>query len=261
MVYGHVSVRREIRKSRSAVLRQRRARPFAFRDEGKAFPESRARARDKERACERPSERAPSSCWTLLRERKMAKRKGSSSSCPRTSCPRTSCPRSQAANEGRDATDVESTQRFLEKLPPEVWRKILAELDWNDLFPLALSCKFFRQKQLQKAQAARTRRDGPESDDTRSYLETNLRQKLDEGQPASVEYLRFLRKEEELRGVSPDTGDGIMCLAALHGYLPLLQEDLKSLGDGPLNMITREVAECAGESSLTRSFPLLCFGF
>ena len=186
----------------------------------------------------------------------MAKRKGSSSA----SRPRT---RSKAARErrDRDATDVESTQRLLEKLPPEVWERILAEVDWNDLFPLALSCKFFRQKQLQKAQAARTRRDGPESDDTRSYLETNLRQKLDEGQPASVEYLRFLRKEEELRGVSPDTGDGIMCLAALHGYLPLLQEDLKSLGDGPLNMITREVAECAGESSLTRSFPLLCFGF
>ena len=197
----------------------------------------------------------------------MAKRKGSSSSCPRTSCPRHCCPRSQAANEGRDAkderdaTDVESTQRLLEKLPPEVWRKILAELDWNDLFPLALSCKFFRQKQLQKAQAARTRRDGPESDDTRSYLETNLRQKLDEGPPASVEYLRFLRKEEGLRGVSTESGDEIMFLAAFHGYLPLLQEDLKGLGDGPWNMITREVAEYAGESSLQSSLLLLCFCF
>ena len=148
----------------------------------------------------------------------------------------------------------------MEKLPPEVWRKILAELDWNDLFPLALSCKFFRQKQLQKVQAAI--RKAPDVWRERgSCLETRYQQKIDEVQPASVEYLKFLRKEEELRGVSPDTGDGIMCLAALHGYLPLLQEDLKSLGDGPLNMITREVAECAGESSLTRSFPLLCFGF
>ena len=185
----------------------------------------------------------------------MAKRKGSSSA----SRPRT---RSKAARErrDRDAREVENSQRLLEKLPPEVWERILAEVDWNDLFPLALSCKFFRQKQLQKVQAAI--RKAPDVWRERgSCLETRYQQKIDEVQPASVEYLKFLRKEEELRGVSPDTGDGIMCLAALHGYLPLLQEDLKSLGDGPLNMITREVAECAGESSLTRSFPLLCFGF
>ena len=184
----------------------------------------------------------------------MAKRKGSSASGPRT--------RSKAARErrDRDAREVENSQRLLEKLPPEVWERILAEVDWNDLFPLALSCKFFRQKQLQKVQAAI--RKAPDVWRERgSCLETRYQQKIDEVQPASVEYLKFLRKEEELRGVSPDTGDGIMCLAALHGYLPLLQEDLKSLGDGPLNMITREVAECAGESSLTRSFPLLCFGF
>ena len=35
----------------------------------------------------------------------------------------------------------------LDKLPPELWDKVLDNLDENDLFPLALSCRYFRQKQ------------------------------------------------------------------------------------------------------------------
>merc|ERR1711934_925687 len=55
--------------------------------------------------------------------------------------------RSKATKEGHDAREVENGQRLLEKLRPEVWEKILDHLGENDLFPLALSCRYFRQKQ------------------------------------------------------------------------------------------------------------------
>ena len=71
----------------------------------------------------------------------MAKRKGSSASSPRS--------RKKATKEGRDAREVEDVQRLLDKLPQEVWDKILEHLEENDLFPLALSCKYFRQKQVE----------------------------------------------------------------------------------------------------------------
>ena len=98
----------------------------------------------------------------------MAKRKGSSSA----SRPRT---RSKAARERRerDAREVESTQR-LDKLPQEVWGKILDHLEENDLFPLALSCRYFRQKQ--KELVARTRQSGKPP----LALRTNLKRKLKE---------------------------------------------------------------------------------
>merc|ERR1719305_2088013 len=44
------------------------------------------------------------------------------------------------------ASKVENAQR-LDKLPPEVWEKIFGNLDKNDVFPLALSCRYFHQKQ------------------------------------------------------------------------------------------------------------------
>ena len=76
----------------------------------------------------------------------MAKRKGSST-------PSRSRARKKAAKEGRDAMEAENAQR-LDKLPPEVWRKILAKLEDNDLFPLALSCRYFRQKQKELMERA-----------------------------------------------------------------------------------------------------------
>ena len=82
----------------------------------------------------------------------MAKKRKETSTSSR---PRT---RSRAAKERHDEREVESTQR-LDKLPKEVWEKILDELDENDLFPLALSCRYFRQKQ--KELVARTRQSEP----------------------------------------------------------------------------------------------------
>ena len=54
-----------------------------------------------------------------------------------------------------DAREAENAQRL--ELPLEVWEKIVEE---NDLFPLALSCRYFRQKQ--KELVERSRQDGPE---------------------------------------------------------------------------------------------------
>ena len=45
-----------------------------------------------------------------------------------------------------DANEVENAKR-LDKLPQELWGKIFDDIDENDLLPMALSCRFFRQKQ------------------------------------------------------------------------------------------------------------------
>ena len=72
----------------------------------------------------------------------MAKREGSSGdSGPRT--------RSKVAKERREAEEVASIQR-LDKLPKDLWEKIFIELietDVRDLASLAMSCRYFRQKQ------------------------------------------------------------------------------------------------------------------
>ena len=76
----------------------------------------------------------------------MAKRNRSSASGPRT--------RSKAAKERREAEEVANARR-LDKLPPELWEKILDHLESDDLFPLALSCRYFRQKQKELVERAR----------------------------------------------------------------------------------------------------------
>ena len=137
----------------------------------------------------------------------MAKREGTSDSGPRA--------RKKAAEEGRETRGVESIQR-LDKLPPEVWEKILDELDENDLFPLALSCRYFRQKQ--KELVARTIQSGK----PRLALKTTFLKFPRKSQPVSAEYLRFCSKERE--EFTEDKGEKIMYLAAFHGHLPLLLE-------------------------------------
>ena len=181
---------------------------------------------------------------------KMAKREGPSTSRPRT--------RSKAAEERREAKEAESTQG-LDKLPQEVWEKILLDhLDENDLFPLALSCRFFRQKQ--KELVARTRHDGPGSDERRRTLKTNLWRKLDECQPASADYLRFCSEEKLPEGIDrlvTARARDISCLAAFHGHLPLLQEDPNKLREEEYNYTTTgqpyrlgaTIIWAAGESS------------
>ena len=175
----------------------------------------------------------------------MAKREGSFlASGPRT--------RSKAAKERREAEEVASIQR-LDKLPQELWEKILDHLDENDLFPLALSCRYFRQKQ--KELVARTRQSGPESGGTHRALKTNLRRRLEKRQPASAEYLRFCRKEKGSRHDRQKRDLGIRGLAAHHGHLPLLQKLLKSS-----SMLDPCTTNAAGGSSSQQSL-CLCFGF
>ena len=118
--------------------------------------------------------------------------------------------------------EVENARR-LDKLPKEVWEKILSELENEDLFPLALSCRYFRQKQ--KELVARPRQSGSGREVSRLALKTILFLKLEDDQPASIEYLRFCSKENV--PFDEEQESQVRCLAALHGYLPLLQELLK----------------------------------
>ena len=174
----------------------------------------------------------------------MAKRKGSSASGPRT--------RSKAAEERREAEEVENSKR-LDKLPQEVMDKILGHLDENDLFPLALSCRYFRQKQ--KELVARTRQSEPESGKPRRALKTTFPRWPGKIQPVSADYLRFCTKENVSRGDGWRRDDYIRRLAAFHGHVPLLQDLLKRV-----KRVDRHLTEAAGESSSSQS-PLLCFSF
>ena len=163
----------------------------------------------------------------------MAKRKGSSVS---------SCSRARKKVD-RDARQAENAQH-LDKLPQELWEKILDELKEADLFPLALSCRYFRQKQ--KELVALARQHGPESGKPGLTLKTNLKRKLEEGKPASAEYLQFCYKEKVSSYVDRHKAGYISRLAAFHGHLPLLKELLASYSD---HAITKD----AGESSLSQS--------
>ena len=178
----------------------------------------------------------------------MAKREGSSGdSGPRT--------RSKAAKERREAEKVESIQ-WLDKLPHELWEKVLDNVDENDLFPLALSCRYFRQKQ--KELVARSRQQGPESGVPRRALRTTftlIRTETWNDKPVSADYVRFCRKEKlprEVASLATERFAWIVGLAAFHGYLPLLQDLLPGLESRPRfdrDFVLSNITKFAGESS------------
>ena len=122
--------------------------------------------------------------------------------------------------------------RLLDKLPKEVWEKILGEFEDAELFPMALSCRYFRQKQKELLARPRQRelewRGSP-----RRASATNILRWPQKGQRASAEYLRFIRKEKVPReSTNLQKAKYVRWLAAYHGHLPLLQEllaDLKTL--------------------------------
>ena len=157
-------------------------------------------------------------------------------------------PKSNRLKELCSPREAENTQRLLGMLPPEVWEKILLDHLENDLFPLALSCRYFRQ--VQKELVARARQSRSESGEPRLALKTNLKRKLDdEDQPASADYLRFCSKEKapvETTLVSNDwnliKANYIRQLAAFHGHLPLLQELHE-----PANKLGIQITAAAGE--------------
>ena len=232
-------------------------------DGGKAL-EALSRPREEKNPKE-PSGRA-SAGERVAQRRKMAKREGPSTSRPR--------PRSKATKEGHDAREVENGQRLLEKLPPEVWEKILDHLGENDLFPLALSCRYFRQKQ--KELVARDVLNKRCID--RRALRTSLKQPLWwppylSRDPVSAEYPRFCSKEEASMDAAQKRNClgypvrewslswRINCLAAFHGYLPLLQQ-LQAASEGfHSKNFPEKIFQSAGESSPLLFFHfLLCFG-
>ena len=143
----------------------------------------------------------------------------------------------------RDESEAESTQRLLNKIPPELWEKMLDE---NDLFPLALSCRFFRQKQKELVARTREKKNGSKRVKPRRTLKTNLQRKLEKGQPASVEYLRFCINEKLSSHEGWKKAKYISCLAAFHGHLPLLQELLGHRWTNSYHH--QEIAWAAGKS-------------
>jgi len=147
-----------------------------------------------------------------------------------------------------DAREVEDAQR-LDKLPQEMWDKILDDLESEDLFPLALSCRYFRQKQ--KELVERARESKPVSGKPPLTLRTVLRWRVRKGQPASAGYLRFCRKEEVPENIRRQKAELVRRWAAYHGHLPLLQElqaDWESFGVF--------IAAAAGTSFSSQSFLL-----
>ena len=172
----------------------------------------------------------------------MAKREGPSTSSP-----------SARKEVERDEREIGNTRR-LDKLPQEMWEKIIDNLEENDLFPLALSCRYFRQKQ--KELVARTRQHGGERRKPRLALKTTLYYPPVEGQPASADYLRFCSKEKVSRDVAQKKAQCIRHCTAFHGYLPLLQELLK-----PLKKLDLYITGYAGQYSSPQCLLLLCFGF
>jgi len=117
--------------------------------------------------------------------------------------------------------EVENAQRLLDKLPEEVWEKILDNLGENDLFPLALSCRSFRQKQ--KELVARAKQNGKPRPTLKTTLTRTFHLKHIVKLPASAEYIKFCMKEEEFLDDTENVRC-LQCLALLHGHLPLLQD-------------------------------------
>ena len=160
------------------------------------------------------------------------------------------------AKEELDAREVENAQR-LNKLPQEVWEKVLDNLDENDLFPLALSCRNFRQKQ--KELVARTRQSGKR----RLALKTTFHHQPEKafGQPVSAEYLRFCSKAEVPKNYVVARAASITRQAAYHGHLSLLQELLADSNWLGRESLDSGIPQAAGESSPSLFPHFLCFGF
>ena len=90
----------------------------------------------------------------------------------------------------------------------------------------------------------------------RRAFKTKLKRKRWNGQPVSVDYLRFCSKEIVSKKHVWYRDYCIIHQAAFHGHLPLLQELLKPLKELPYNTI-----KAAGESSFSQPLRLLCYGF
>ena len=156
---------------------------------------------------------------------------------------RNSLPKRERLEAVCNSREVENAQG-LDKLPKEVWERITGNLDDSDLFPLALSCRYFREKQ--KELVARTREHVAESGESGRTFKTDLGQKCEKDEPASAEYLRFCSEEKVSGDVRLTRDRRITMLAGFHGHLPLLQE----LVAGPEDLAL-DVPLAAGKSSIS----------
>ena len=157
----------------------------------------------------------------------------------------------------------EENARRLDKLPRDVWSKIFDHLEENDLFPAAMSCRFFRQKQ--KELVVRSKRNGPGSGKPRLVLRTNLTKKTFEPgpysySPTSLDYIEWLRKQPiNIKGLNKKGNANIesqrtpllKVLAALHGHLDFLVKhlDKKLKSKQGFRTLDKRIAMAAGEHS------------
>merc|ERR1711959_545518 len=117
----------------------------------------------------------------------------------------------------RASIDTEENEARLGKLPQEVWDKVFDELDRNDLFPLASSCKNFRHKQ--KELLARKKWEW-------RRMVTGWKVEAIFSLPhQSEEYLRWLFLRSQVLGEKQhrEIKEYLTAAAALHGYLPLVK--------------------------------------
>merc|ERR1711934_337727 len=117
----------------------------------------------------------------------------------------------------RASIDTEENEARLGKLPQEVWDKVFDELDRNDLFPLASSCKYFRHKQ--KELLARKRGEW-----MRMVTGWSGEEVCDLPHQSQA-YLKWLFRCSEVLGEKQHRENKIFLTAAAahHGYLPLVK--------------------------------------
>merc|ERR1711934_479497 len=117
----------------------------------------------------------------------------------------------------RASIDTEENEARLGKLPQEVWDKVFDELDRNDLFPLASSCKYFRHKQ--KELLARKRWEW-----MRMVTGWSGEEVCDLPHQSQA-YLKWLFRCSEMLGEKQHQENKIFLTAAAahHGYLPLVK--------------------------------------
>ena len=123
-----------------------------------------------------------------------------------------------AISVGRRTTRANNER--LDELPQEIWEKVFDKLGEHDLFPLALSCRYFRQKQKELVEKNQSK-----------TLVTNLSPYLSPCSDSrdanlSEQYLQFcfanlMKEEDERKKVL--VGRHIMSLAAKNGFVSLLE--------------------------------------
>lgn len=121
----------------------------------------------------------------------------------------------------------EENEKRLQVLPSDVWSKIFDQLEENDLFPAASTCRFFRKRTNERLDEANKKKKGS------LKIRTNLVRKTYEPgrgpvfKPTSLNYIKWIRAQKGLTQIdAQDRAEVLKVLAALHGHLDFLRTHL-----------------------------------